>query len=355
MPAPLTANLERLLMRKHFFNKKVSIAGRKIGDGERVFVIAEAGVAHFGSMKKAFELVDMAVEAGADAVKFQVFKTERLVSSIAPDWIKRLKPKELPYGSFRKIKSYCDRKGILFLATAHEEESADFIEALGVPAVKIGSGEVKNLPFIRHIAKKRKPLIISTGLHFLEDIQDILDKCRKEGNKQIVLMHCITAYPAPLSEVNLSAIRTMKEMFNVPVGYSDHTVGVTIPLSAVAIGASVIEKHICLDKKTKGSQDCRVACDRKDLSGFIRAVREIEIAIGDGKKVIPASSKKSMSWARKSIVAVRRLSAGHKVSQQDIAFKRPGTGIAPDDAGKIIGRRLKRDVGKDDLILWKHL
>lgn len=341
-------------MKKHFFNKKVSIAGRKIGDGEKVFVIAEAGVAHFGSMKRAFKLIDMAVDAGADAVKFQVFKTEDLVSSIAPDWIKRLKPKELPYDSFRKIKSYCEKKGILFLATAHEEQSADFIEDLEVPAVKIGSGEVKNLPFIRHIAKKRKPLIISTGLHSLEDIQDILDKCRKEGNKQIVLMHCITAYPAPLSEVNLSAIKKMKEMFNIPVGYSDHTVGVTIPLSAVAAGACVIEKHICLDKKTKGSQDCRIACDCKDFPGFIKAVREIEAAIGDGKKVVSASAKKSMSWARKSIVAACKLSAGHKISQQDIAFKRPGTGIAPDDAGKIMGRRLKRDIEKDNLILWKH-
>lgn len=342
-------------MKKYNFNKKVSIKGLKIGDSEKVFVIAEAGVAHFGSIKRAFKLVDMAVDAGADAVKFQVFKTENLVSSIAPDWIKRLKPKELPYDSFRKIKSYCDKKGILFLATAHEEESADFIEDLGVPAVKIGSGEVKNLPFISHIARKRKPLIISTGLHSLEDIQDIFDECRKEGNKQIVLMHCVTAYPAPLSEVNLSAIRTMKETFNVPVGYSDHTVGVTIPLASVAAGACVIEKHICLDKKTKGSQDCRVACDRKDFSGFIKAVREIEAAIGDGKKVVSASAKKSMLWARKSIVAVCKLSSGHKLSPEDIVFKRPGTGIPPVDADKIMGRRLTKDIDKDNLILWKDL
>ena len=342
-------------MKKYSFNKKVSIAGRKIGDGEKIFVIAEAGVAHFGSIKRAFKLVDVAVDAGADAVKFQVFKTENLVSSIAPDWIKRLKPKELPYDSFRKIKSYCDKKGILFFATAHDEESADFIEDLGVPAVKIGSGEVKNLPFISHIARKRKPLIISTGLHSLEDIHDILDECSKEGIKQIVLMHCITAYPAPLSEVNLSAIRTMKETFNVPVGYSDHTVGVTIPLASVAAGACVIEKHICLDKKTKSSQDCRVACDRKDFSGFIKAVREIEAAIGDGKKVVSASSKKSMSWARKSIVTACKLSAGHKLSPEDIVFKRPGTGMPPVDAKKVIGRRLVRDIERDNLILWKHL
>ncbi len=342
-------------MKKNSLNKKVSIAKRKIGDGEPVFVIAEAGVAHFGSVNRAYKLVDMAADAGADAIKFQVFKTENLVSSIAPEWIERLKPKELPYGAFKRIKAHCDKKRIMFLATAHEEESAEFLKSINIPAYKIGSGEVKNLQFIRYLARKRKPLIISTGLHTEDDVRDVLRICRKEGNKNVILLHCVTAYPSPAAEVNLKAIRTMKEMFNVPVGYSDHTIGFTIPLASVAAGASVIEKHICLDKKTRGSQDCPVSCDRKDLTAFIRAVREIEAALGSGEKVVTASAKRSMCWARKSIVAAKKLTSGHKMSLKDIVFKRPGTGISPVDADKVVGRTLKRNVDKDKLILWGNL
>jgi N,N'-diacetyllegionaminate synthase len=336
-------------------NTKVSLNGRTIGNGEPAFIVAEAGVAHFGSVARAFKLVDMAVDAGADAVKFQVFKTESLVSRIAPDWIERLKPKELPYDAFKRIRDYCDRKRMLFFATAHEEESADFLESINVPAFKIGSGEVKNIPFIRHVAKKNATMIISTGLHTLNDIRDVLEACRQEQNTNTVLLHCVTAYPSPAAEVNLRAIETLRKKFNVPVGYSDHTVGCAIPLAAVAAGACVIEKHICLDKKTEGSQDCRVACDRKDLIVFIKAVREIEAAMGDGKKIVSEAARKSMLWARKSIVASRDLPSRHVLSPEDIRFKRPGTGISPAESDKVLGRVLKKAVKQDDLIVWRLL
>jgi N,N'-diacetyllegionaminate synthase len=336
-------------------SRKVSINSRKIGIGEPTFIIAEAGVAHFGSIARAFKLIDMAVDAGADAVKFQVFKTENLVSRIAPDWIERLKPKELPYDAFKRIKDHCVKKRILFLATAHEEESADFLESIKVPAFKIGSGEVKNIPFIRHIAKKNVPLIISTGLHTLSDIHAIIEACKKEHNNNIVLLHCVTAYPSPAAEVNLRAIATIQNKFKVPVGYSDHTVGFAIPLAAVVAGACVIEKHICLDKNTLGSQDCRVACDRKDLTAFVKAVREIEAAMGDGEKVVSETAKKSMLWARKSVVASRDLPPHHILSRQDIAFKRPGTGISPVEINNVLGRVLKKSIKQDELILWRLL
>lgn len=340
---------------KKYFNNKVMIGDRKIGINEPVFIVAEAGVAHFGSITRAFKLIDMAVDAGADAIKFQIFKTTKLVSNISPDWIKRLKPKELKYEDFEKIKEYCQKKNILFFATAHEEESADYLEQLKVPVYKIGSGEVRNIQFIRHVAKKKMPIIISTGLHTLNDIHDTLEACKKEHNHDVIILHCVTAYPTPLSEVNLRAIEAIQRKFRVSVGYSDHTLGFTVPLAAVAAGACMIEKHICLDKNTQTSQDCRVACDRKDLHTFINTVREIETAMGNGRKIVTYTAKKSMLWARKSIVASRDLLPCHKLSRRDITFKRPGTGIPPIDVNKVLGRNLNKSVKQDELILWRHL
>jgi len=337
------------------YSQVLRIAGRDVGIDKPCFIIAEAGVAHFGSLDIARSLVDVAAEAGADAVKFQVFKTERLVSSAAPDWIKRLRPKELPFSAFEEIKQYAEKVGILFLATAHEEYSADFLAELGMPAFKIGSGEVSNIPFIRHLASKGKPLIISTGLHDDASIRSILATCAASGCSEVALLHCVTAYPTPYGEANLQAIPAMRRQYNVPVGYSDHTIGFEVPLAAVALGATIVEKHICLDKGIAGSQDCKVACDREDLRAFVAQARHIEAALGTGEKLVAESAKRSMEWARKSLVAKRRLTSGHRLTIDDVVVKRPGTGIRPDEMDRAIGKVLVSSLEPDEVIKWEHL
>lgn len=342
-------------MAESILKTSFEIAGRQIGGGAPCFVIAEAGVAHFGSLDIARSLVDMAAEAKADAVKFQVFKTERLVSAEAPEWVARLRPKELPFSAFEEIKRYAESMGILFLATAHEEYSADFLQELNIPAFKVGSGEVNNLPFLRHLARKGKPLLISTGLHDDSAIQGILDVCSSEGCEELALLHCVTAYPTPYDEANLRAIPAMQQRYGVPVGYSDHTVGTEVPLAAVALGAVIIEKHICLDKSTAGSQDCRVACDRTDLRTLVVQARHVEAALGSGIKTVAESAKGSLVWARKSLVARRQLKAGHQLASDDVVVKRPGTGIRPDEMERAVGKILVRTLEPDEVIRWEHL
>ncbi|HKQ29799.1 MAG TPA: N-acetylneuraminate synthase family protein, partial [Burkholderiales bacterium] len=284
-----------------------------------------------------------------------VFKTERLVSGVAPDWVKRLRPKELPFSAFEELKAYADKAGIMFLATAHEEYSADFLNELGMPAFKIGSGEVSNTPYLRHLAKMGKPLIISTGLHDDAAIQQILDLTLECGNKNVALLHCVTAYPTPYNESNLRIIPAMQQRYSVPVGYSDHTIGVEVPLASVALGAVILEKHICLDKKIAGSQDCKVACDRADLKILVAQVRNIEAALGSDRKVVAESAKRSIDWARKSLVAKHKLQAGQRLSIDDIVTKRPGTGIRPDELDRAVGKSLRRAMEPDEVITWDDL
>lgn len=333
----------------------VEIAGRRVGDDNPCFIVAEAGVAHFGSLDVARTLVDMAVEAKADAVKFQIFQTNRLVSGVATDWVKRLKTKELPPEAFAEIKTYCEGRGILFFATAHEPYSADFLDELGVPLLKVGSGEVGNTAFIRHLARKGKPLIISTGLHDDAAIRNVLDAARAEGCDQIVLLHCVTAYPTPYDQANLRAIPWMRDRYSVPVGYSDHTEGFVVPMAASALGACVIEKHISVDKRILGSQDCRVACDRADLIAMVSGIRQIEAALGSGEKVVSEAAGKALAWARKSLVARRPLPVGTALTMEDLDFKRPGTGIPPDDVANALGKKLARAKQPDDVISWEDL
>jgi N-acetylneuraminate synthase/N,N'-diacetyllegionaminate synthase len=342
-------------MAENVLKRSFEIEGRKIGEDAQCFIIAEAGVAHFGSLDIARSLVDMAAEAKADAVKFQVFKTDRLVSAGAPEWAARLRPKELPFSAFEEIKRYAESVGILFLATAHEEYSADFLQELNIPAFKIGSGEVNNLPFLRHLARKGKPLLISTGLHDDTEIQGILDVCHEEGCEDIALFHCVTAYPTPYEEANLRAIPAMQQRYKIPVGYSDHTVGYEVPLAAVALGAKLLEKHICLDKSIAGSQDCRVACDRNDLLTLVDQARHVEAALGTGIKTVAESAKRSLVWARKSLVARHQLRAGQHLALDDVVIKRPGTGIRPDEMERAIGKVLVCSLECDEVIKWEHL
>ena len=336
-------------------NPTINIGGKTVGPGHPCFIIAEAGVCHFGSYDIARSLVDMAVEARADAVKFQIFRTERLVSSVLPDWVKRLKPKELPYDAFADLNRYAKEKGIIFFATAHEEESAEFLATLDVPVMKVGSGEVDNTPFIRQIARAGRPMIVSTGLHDERAIESVLKAAQAGGCNDVALLHCVTAYPTPPAQSNLRSIPWMARRFGVPVGYSDHTLGYEIPLAAVALGATIIEKHISLDKHIATSQDARVSCDRSDLGAMVQAIRNVESALGTEGKTVAAAAKNAEHWARKSVVAARNLAAGAVLTEKDVILKRPGTGIPPDQYERVLGRKLKRAVQSDEVLQWGDL
>lgn len=328
----------------------VFIGDRPVGSGFPTFVIAEAGVNHFGNIEIAKHLIDMSVVARADAVKFQIFKTENLISSETTEWINRLKPKELPFKSFARLQEYCRQKQMMFLATAHDEESLDFYATLDPPAFKIGSGEVSNPDFLRRVARLQKPVILSTGMYDIEDVFDAVDIFLTEGNRNIILLHCVTCYPALPEDINLRAIHTLQKEFACPIGFSDHSIGNDIALAAVALGASIIEKHIAVSKNTPGSQDCPVSCDEKDLIELINSTRKIETALGNGDKKPSAREVLSKSWARKSIVAKVDIQRGETILRDMLCMKRPGSGLAPTDISKVVGNRATRNIKADTLI-----
>ncbi|WP_432738817.1 N-acetylneuraminate synthase family protein [Maridesulfovibrio sp. FT414] len=338
-----------------FFLDQFSIGDTKVGTGQPCYTIAEAGVAHFGSMEKAHRLVDLAVEAKADAVKFQIFQTDELISSASGEWKDRLRSKELPYQAFSEIADYCAHKGITFLATAHDEPSLNFLDTLNVPAYKIGSGEVSNWPFLEMIASRGKPVILSTGMYTAENIADALNIFHKASNPQIAVLHCVTSYPTPPSDVNLRAMAFIKDKFRVVTGFSDHTEGFHIPLAAVALGAQVIEKHITLDFNIPNAQDWKVSCGPDNLGLFISQIRDIEDSLGICEKKPVKSEITSIDWARKSIVSASQIKKGTILSKEHFVFKRPGTGIPPSEIGLIIGRTAKSDIAKDTAITQEML
>ncbi|MCF8106056.1 MAG: N-acetylneuraminate synthase family protein [Desulfohalobiaceae bacterium] len=337
------------------FNEYVPIAGRIVGPKHPVFIIAEAGVNHFGRMELAEHLIDMAVLAGADAVKFQIFKTKNLISGAAPDWIQRMKSKELPYQGFARLQRYCQQKNIVFLATAHDEESLDFLASLKPAAYKIGSGEIANPLFLQKIAAKQKPVILSTGMYTLEDVHKALDIFSRAENQDLILLHCNTAYPPQPDEINLRAIETMSGEFACPIGYSDHNRGNDIALAAVALGARVIEKHIALSRNAPGSQDCPVSCDQKGLIELVNSIRRLEMALGSPEKKPSAAERKSRQWAGKSIVAGTDIKAGQIIGREMLVFKRPGTGISPEQLSLVLGRKAAKMIPDDSLIRFQDL
>ena len=337
------------------FSQSISIDGREVGPGCPVYIIAEAGVAHFGSVEKALRLVDLAREAGADAVKFQLFRTEVLISGINQEWRDRLKPKELPPEAFYDIAAYCREKGITFLATAHDEPSLDDLDQLGVPAYKVGSGEVDNWPFIERVCERGQPVIISTGMYDLEQVGLALEAAERAGNPDIALLHCSTMYPTPPELVNLSAMATMRREYATVCGYSDHTEGFHIPLAAAALGADILEKHISLDFNVPNAQDWKVSCGPHDLADFIRQAREVRAGLGNGKKKPSRRELGSKVWAAKSLVAARDLKAGTVLSKDMLTAKRPGEGIAPNRIEEVLGRKLLQGLAEDGQLRWEIL
>lgn len=340
---------------RYQFQGKFKIGPKTIGYGAPVFIIAEAGVNHFGDINKAKKLVDLAVDSGADAFKIQVYDTTKLVSSVSQEWIDRLSPKELSQNEVKEIQKYCKERGIVFFATAHEEDSLEFLDSINVPLFKIGSGEVNNLPFIKMIAQKNKPIILSTGMYTMEDIGKALNIIAEAGNKQTVVLHCITQYPTLSLDVNLRAMDLIAKEFSVPVGYSDHTEGWVIPLAAAARGATVIEKHITLDRNVPNAQDWKVSCGPEDFPHFIKSVRLVENALGKTEKNISDAEAENKKWARKSIVAKIAIPSGTILNGENICTKRPGTGISPERVADIIGKKAIKDIEQDALICWSDM
>lgn len=329
---------------------------------EKVYIIAEAGDNHNGDFNTALKLVDVAKRAGADCVKFQTFVTEEIISKYAEmaeyqkkntgkeesqfEMVKRL---ELSFDEFRKIKEYCDRVGIQFLSTPFDLKSVDFLNELGVPFFKIPSGEITNYPYLIKIAHTGKPVVMSTGMCEPDEILAAINVLEKNGSGEITLLHCNTEYPTPLKDVNLYAMRTMKRMFGKKVGYSDHTKGIEVPVAAVALGACVIEKHFTLDKNMPGP-DHKASLEPDELGRMVKNIRNIEIALGDGVKRVSESERKNIAIARKSIVARRNIQEGEILTEENLAVKRPGTGINPMQWMEVLGTRAVRDFKEDELI-----
>lgn len=326
-----------------------------------VYIIAEAGVNHNGDINLAYQLVDAAKAAGVDCIKFQTFKSENLVSHTAQkaeyqkaatgdssqqDMLKQL---ELSFDEFVSLKKYCDRKGICFLSTPFDFESIEFLNSIEMPFWKIPSGEVTNYPYLVALAKTGKPVVMSTGMCEMQEIEDAIAVLRENGTSDIKLLHCNTEYPTPYEDVNLRAMKTLRDAFGVEVGYSDHTKGIEVPIAAVAMGASVIEKHFTLDRNMEGP-DHKASLEPQELKQMVDSIRHIEAALGSGDKRPSPSEKKNMAVARKSIVAAKRIKAGDILTEENITVKRPGNGICPMRWKEVLGTRAVRDFEEDELI-----
>ncbi|MBD3264489.1 MAG: N-acetylneuraminate synthase [Candidatus Omnitrophica bacterium] len=340
---------------------KFKAGNKTILNRKDCFVISEAGVNHNGSLRLAKKLVDAAIYSGADAVKFQTFKAENVVTETArlaeyqkknlgknTTQLEMIKKLELDYGAFRDLKNYCDKKRIIFLSTPHTFDAVDFLEPL-VPAYKVGSGDLNNLPFLRKIAKKKKLVILSTGMAKLSEVAVAVEAIKKAGNNKIILLHCTTNYPCPLVEVNLSAMSSLKEKFNLPVGYSDHTAGIIVPVMAVTLGAKVLEKHLTLDRSLSGP-DHKASMEPDEFREMVKAVRDAEKVLGSGKKIPTESEKKIRYIVRKSIVACCDIPKDTKITGRMLSIKRPGTGISPGHMDSIIGKTVTRRIRKGSLI-----
>ena len=347
--------------------KKISLRqdrDLKVMPMSKVFIIAEAGVNHNGSTELAKKLIDAAVEAGADAVKFQTFKADKLVSKCAQkadyqkqttsvdetqyEMIKRL---ELDENAHRALINYCKDKGIMFLSTPFDHDSIDLLISFEMPIFKIPSGEITNLPYLRHIGSLGKEVILSTGMANLEEVQDALEVLIKAGTskEKITVLHATTEYPCPINEVNLGAMQTIKAAFGVKVGYSDHTQGIEVPIAAVALGACVIEKHFTLDRAMEGP-DHKASLEPDELKAMVHAIRHIEQALGDGVKRPSKSERKNIPVARKSILALGPIKMGETFSDNNLIVKRPGNGISPMRWDAVLGKKALRDFAEDELI-----
>lgn len=347
----------------------IDIGGRAVGPGEPCYVIAEAGSNHNRDLDTAKALIDAAAAAGADAVKFQTYTAEGLYSRRTPnpsylnkdkllkdqetvwDLIKRV---EIPWEWHTALADHAAQAGIPFLSTPFEEAAVDLLETVGVPAYKISSYEITHLPLIEHCARTGKPLLVSTGMASLGDVERALDTANAAGCRRIALLHCAINYPPRFEDLNLRAIHTLAHAFQVPVGWSDHTPGHTADVAAVALGACLVEKHYTLDRNQTGP-DHAFALEPRELAAMVTAIREAEASLGSTVKRVTAAEEEMYKLGRRSLVAARHLTAGQVITRDDIAVKRPGYGIPVHDLDAVVGRRVTESLPADEILQWEML
>lgn len=341
----------------------VQIAHHMIGPGQPCFIVAEAGVNHNGSVELAQRLIDAAVEAGANAVKFQSFITEELITPEAPkadyqvettgqpgSQYAMLKALELDASQHARLKAYCEQAGILYLCTPYENASVDMLERLDAAAFKVASTDTTNVPFLRYLASKNRPVILSTGMSRLSEVELAVDTLRDGGLEgKLIILHCTSEYPAPVRELNLRAMLTMQQAFNCPVGFSDHTPGVGASPWAVVLGACVVEKHLTLDRQLPGP-DHRASLEPDELAELVRTVRDLEAALGDGVKRPMPTELGNKPHMQKSLVARRAIRSGQVITAEDLACKRPGDGLSPAWFDRVVGKRAAANLSKDEVL-----
>lgn len=333
-----------------------AIGDRCVGDEMACFIIAEAGVNHNGSFDVARQLIDAAAAAGVDAVKFQTFRADELVAPDAPkaeyqtandrrdesqlDMLRRL---EIPSAWYPELIAHCERAGLIFLSTPFDDESARLLAGFGMLAFKVPSGELTNLPYLSRLATFGRPLIVSTGMAVLHEVEAAIAAIRDAGDPPVVLLHCVSRYPTPIDEANVRALQTLRERFNLPVGYSDHTEGLEASTAAVALGACVVEKHLTLSRGLPGP-DHLASVEPHELAELVRRIRLIQRALGSGEKAPSAEEREIANIARKSLITARALPCGHRLAAADLVIRRPGTGLPPSALATTVGRRLTRDL-----------
>ncbi|MBC8506118.1 MAG: N-acetylneuraminate synthase [Chloroflexi bacterium] len=348
-------------------DKFLNFEGRKIGYGQPCFIIAEAGVNHNGDLARARQMIEVAVSCGVDAIKFQTFKTERLAVAEAPkatyqmeatdrqesqtEMLGRL---ELSPDSFRILQTDCKNQGIIFMSTPFDEESADLLNEFGMAVFKIASGEITNLPFLAHLARKGKPIILSTGMSYLSEVDEAVRVIRGVGNPSLAILQCTSNYPAKPADIHLRAMDTMQKAFNVPVGFSDHSEGIEIPLAAVALGANIIEKHFTISRSLPGP-DHQASLEPDELKQLVDGIRKVESAMGDSWKQPVASEANTAMIARKSLASKCDIPKGTVITDAHLTVLRPGTGISPSMYSFILGRRARIDIPDRALISLEML
>jgi sialic acid synthase SpsE len=346
----------------------VKFGNVEIGPGKPPYVIAEVGSNHNGDMNLCRRLIDAAAAAGADAVKFQSWTDTSLIAEEEYARNPEYSDKKKHFGSLREMvtayqltadqhleaHAHCRTRGIAFCSTPFSTEEADLLENLAVPFFKIASMDVVHLPLLKYVARKRRPLVISTGMATLAEIEQAVETVRAEGNEQIVLLHCVSIYPPEYGTIHLRNMSTLQQAFDVPVGFSDHTLGTAIPLAAIAIGASVIEKHFTLDQEMAG-WDHAISANPEQLRTIVAEGRNIFTALGGNKRIVSATEMEKRKTFRRSLVTRRNLERGHMITEADLDAKRPGTGIAPNEIAYVLGRRLASALAADQVLHWNHL
>ena len=345
------------------------IHNKFIGDKRPLFFIAEAGVNHNGSIEMGKQLIDIAVKSGADAIKFQTFKTENIITPEAPKstyhiettghdadqtWFELLKTQEMTEKMHIELIKYSNEKGIIFLSTPYDEESADLLEELDIPVFKIASTDTNNIPLLKYIARKKRPMIISTAMTTIKELENSVFTIQNEGLNDIAILQCTGNYPSDLSNSNLRVMKTYKKKFNVIVGYSDHTLDIINPIAATAMGAKVYEKHFTIDKNLPGP-DHRMSLNPEELFNTIKSIRETELALGTSQKEVLESEKENRLKLRKSIVSNRDIKKNEIIKENMISIKRPGTGIPPSEIGVVIGKKTKINIPCGTIISYEML